>query len=182
MMGSAFIPRPLADAWRGTGLTGRLAVGLLFILAFTLLWERAGDVFGSAMPWPLTGLVAAAGWARLGLSIRPMATLVLLGFAFDAVTLAPFGVFPIVFLTTYAMLAFSGVVIGGEMDPLTGTLLPHIGIAAGVIVLWVFASMLAVGPAEVLPLLLVWILCSLLYLLFEGLFDLESAKTAATGS
>jgi len=178
---TSFIPSPLLDTWRRTALTGRLAVGVLAILAFTLLWDQLAGVFEPRVRWPLTGLVAAAGWARLGLSVRPMVVLVVIGFAFDAVSGAPFGVYPLVFLSTYALMATASLVMGGEMDPLTGAVLPYIGMAVGFFVLWVFASIIVSAPIDPLPLVWGWLASSALFLLFEGLFDLQSFKTTATG-
>jgi len=181
MTWSGLLPRAVTTTWRGTGLNGRLGTGIVALVLFTLAWDAMAGLVDLPVGWPVIGLVAAAGWARLGLSVRPMAVLMLLGFVFDGATLAPFGVFPVVFLTSYALLASAGLVMGGEMDPLTNTLLPFVGIGAGFAVLWGFASVLAAGPVELLPLLVDWAVCCLLYTLFEGLFDLESAKTAAKG-
>ncbi len=177
----AYLPQQLTDAWRGTGLNGRLGAGVLVLAVLTFLWDMAAGLVDLPVAWPVLGFVAAAGWARLGLSVRPMTVLMLLGLVADSVVLAPFGVFPLAYLTAYALLASAGLVMGGEADPLTGRLLPMIGMAAGLLVIWAFASVLTSGAAARLPLVFDWAACCLLYLAFEGVFDLESAKTAAKG-
>ncbi|MEM7766118.1 MAG: hypothetical protein AAF253_01360 [Pseudomonadota bacterium] len=181
MIWSNFLPRGVVEGWRVTGLNVRLGVGVASIVLFTILWDLLGNSVSLGVAWPITGLVAAVGWARLGLSVRPMVVLMLIGFAFDSVSLAPFGVHPLVFLSTYALLASIGLVIGGEMDPLTGSVLPYLGIATGVALLWIFASVIVSGPVEALPLLFAGGMTALFYLVFEGLFDLDSARTSAKG-
>ncbi|MEO1785910.1 MAG: hypothetical protein AAFR41_02690 [Pseudomonadota bacterium] len=180
MIWSSLFPNAVLQTWRRTGLTGRLATGLLAIIVFTLVWDALANMVDARIRWPLTGLAAAAGWARLGLSIRPMLVLMIVGFAFDSVSGAPFGVFPLVFLSTYAVLASTSLLLGSEMDPVTGSILPFLGMGFGVFVLWVFASVIASAPINPIPLLIAWVTSCVFYALFEGLFDLHSFKTSAT--
>lgn len=181
MIWSGVLPRALLDAWRRTGLTGRLGVGVAAIILFTLAWDQLAGAMDAAVRWPVTGLVAAVGWARVGILMRPMFVLFLLGLAFDSVSHAPFGVFPLVFLGTYALLASAGLMLGGEMDPLTGSVLPYLGLAAGFVMLWLFASVIVADLVDPLPLIFAWLTSSALYFLFEGLFDLDSFKASARG-
>lgn len=176
------LPRPVKDTWQRTGLTGRLGTGLVVIILLTLAWDQMSSAFNTRLPWPMLGLVAAVGWARIGLSIRPMLALLVLGLIIDSVSQAPFGVFPIVFLSTYWLLTMAGSVLGAEVDPVLGSVFPFVGLACGYLLLWISASVIVSAPVDVAPLLMGWVLSSIVYAVFEGVFDLDSLMIASRSS
>ncbi len=144
----------LSQAWERTGSGARLSVGVLVCVAVMLLGLRPVDVFGVAIPWPYASLWAAVGWARAGLSARPMLPLVILGLAQDVLLSAPLGCFVIVNLVTYGLHAGVMRLLGSERDPVAYRVLPPLTLAVGAAMVWIVASGVVTHPVRVAP--IVW--------------------------
>lgn len=170
-----------ARTWRRTGPNGRLVIGVLIVITIWWIGLDTVSVAGITVPWPLGLLVAAMGWARVGLSMRPMITLVVLSFLFDLSANAPFGSYAIVALATYGVHAAAESALDLENDPLAKSLLPFVSLLAGLMVLWVLASSSAGYVARLTPLLLTGIATALAYGALSHVFHLRARPGVRAG-
>lgn len=171
----------LRRSWRRTGPNGRLGTGLLVVLA---LWFAGLVYSGMALPeiaWPSVVLVAAVGWSRVGLALRPMVALVLLGLLQDLAHAAPLGSYVMVALCTYWFHAALERALDLDRDPMLATLAPFISLAAGIVMIWIIASSIAGHAAAVLPLILTGLTSALTYTLIHPLLDLQSRPGELAG-
>lgn len=163
----------LARWWRGRGGNTRLGVGILAVL---ILWWISLDtvvLFGVEVPWPIGLLVAAMGWARVGLSMRPMASLVALSVLFDLGVNAPIGSYLIVALVTYGVHAAAGSALDLEHDPFLNGILPFVSLVAGLFVLWILASASAGHATRLAPIVSAGLATAVAYSVLAPLFHLR---------
>ena len=167
--------------WSGLGPSLRLFVGFLIVglVGFFGLTEKS--LFGIALPWPHAALWAAVGWGMVGLSLRPMLALVLLGLFQDVAFVAPLGCFVLVNLAVYGMSAAIVDAIDPDTDPVLSWLVPIGLIGIGFIGLWIIASSVADHAVQVWPLLLAYLSTAGLYFFVSGLFRLGRAPGEAAG-
>ncbi len=164
---------PVAMQWQRTGPNARLLIGVIMIVSIMLIGQSPRFVFGIEIAWPYAALAGGIGWARVGLSIRPMLALALLGLLQDILSMAPLGCFMIVNLVTYGLHAGAADSLDTERDPVLGQLLPHVSLLAGFIAVWIIASGLADTAVPLLPLMLSWLTTSLVYILIQPILDLD---------
>lgn len=167
--------------WSQTGPTLRLVVGVCLIAVIGLVGLTEKTLFGVAVPWPHAALWGAVGWGAVGLSLRPMAALTLLGFAQDIAFVAPLGCFVLVNLSIYGLSAAVSESIDPETDPLISWLAPVALIAAGFFALWIIASSVADHAVQVWPLLLAYFSTAGLYFVVGGVFRLGRAPGEPAG-
>lgn len=162
-----------ARRWRATGPNWRLAAGAAVVFA---LWWTGLDtvvVAGIQIPWPIGLLVAAMGWARVGLSMRPMLALVALSILFDLGYNAPFGSYMIAALATYGVQAAAESALDLDYDPLMQGVLPFVSLFAGLVVLWILAGASAGHLAPFTPLALSGIATAIAFSVLAPVFHLR---------
>ncbi|MEM1152228.1 MAG: hypothetical protein AAGI03_17075 [Pseudomonadota bacterium] len=173
--------REIARRWRATGPNARLAVGIAIVV---LSWWVGLDTVvlaGIVVPWPIALLVAAMGWARVGLSMRPMLALVALSLLYDLGYNAPIGSYMIAALVTYGIQSAAESALDLDYDPLMQGALPFISLFAGILVLWVLASGSAGHLARVTPLLLSGVVTALAFSVLSPVFHLRRRPGALAG-
>jgi len=171
----------VAASWQRAGPTPRLLAGTLVVIAIGFAGLSPRSVMGVELAWPYGGLCAAIGWSRIGLSLRPMAMLVMLGLAQDISFNAPLGCFAIVNLMTYGVHAAASETLELERDLVMARLVSLAGLAFGFFVVWLIASALSGQAARVMPLLAAWVSSVLTYALIHPVFDLRSSSIAREG-
>lgn len=172
------------SAWSKTGPTARLTVGAVIIAMVGLFGLTEKSVFGVSIPWPHAALWGAVGWGMVGLSLRPMLVLVVLGFAQDIAFVAPLGCFVLVNLAIYGLSAAASDQVDIESDPLLVWLVPTALTTAGFGAVWIIASSVADHAVQMWPLFLSLLSTLGLYFLVSGLFRLGRApgETAGQGA
>ena len=165
-------------------MNGRVGLGLLIVLVVTYFEVRDWSLLGWDITWPIAALVAAVGWGRFNLAVRPTLAIIVLGLLYDAMSHAPFGTFPLIFLATYVLVrTVSQGIFGAErIDPVTEWVLPYLMLALGSLLVWVIASIVVSAPVDAVPLMGGWVTACVMYFCLEGLFDLKNAKTRALES
>jgi len=139
-------PSVIVRTWQRMGPSSRLAVGALLMVAVWWFGLRGASLFGIAPPWPMVTLCAAVGWGRVGLAIRPMLDLVVLGLLQDVSAAAPFGSYAIVGLATYGFHAAVGSAVDFDRDPILSSVRPFVSLGVGMALLWFVASNAAGYP------------------------------------
>lgn len=167
--------------WRSLGPTPRLVIGFLVICVVGIFGLTEKSLFGIAIPWPHAALWGAVGWGMVGLSLRPMLALTVLGFAQDVAFVAPLGCFVLVNLAIYGMSAALVNAIDPDTDPVLSWLAPVGLIGVGFFGLWIVASSVADHAVQVWPLLLSYLTTAGLYFFISGLFRLGRAPGEAAG-
>ncbi len=173
MMSRSGITQSLLMQWRMAGPNTRLVIGTTLISAIMLFGLTPRSLFGAELAWPYAALAGAVGWARVGLSIRPMLVLCALGLLQDLISMAPLGCFMMVNLVTYGLYAAMAGALDTAHDPVLARLLPYVSLLAGVIAVWLIASALADHAVSLLPLIGVWLTTSVFYLLTQPVFNLN---------
>ena len=171
----------VAASWQRAGPTPRLLAGALVVIAIGFVGLSPRSLLGIELAWPYAGLCAAIGWSRIGLSLRPMLVLVILGLAQDISFNAPLGSFTIVNLMTYGAHAAASETLELERDPVMGRFASLAGLAFGFLVVWLIASALSGEAVRVMPLLAAWISTVLIYTLIHPVFDLRPRSTGREG-
>lgn len=159
--------------WHMAGPNTRLVIGTILIVAIMLFGLTPRSIFEQELAWPYAALIGAVGWARVGLSIRPMLVLCALGLLQDLISMAPLGCFMMVNLMTYGLYAAMVGALDTEHDPVLARLLPFVSLLAGIISVWLIASALADHAVSLLPLIGVWLTTSVIYALLQPVFDLN---------
>jgi hypothetical protein len=167
------LARALLLHWRTTGPNSRLFLGASLIIIVMIMGLMPRALFGLDIAWPYGALAAAVGWARVGLSIRPMLVLCLIGFISDLAGMAPLGFFVMVNLITYGLHAFMIEALDTAHDPVLARLLPYVSLLAGLVTVWLVAYVLTSHAVSFLPLLGAWITTSLLYTIIQPVLDLN---------
>ncbi|MEM9738304.1 MAG: hypothetical protein AAF829_00410 [Pseudomonadota bacterium] len=171
----------LALWWRGTGPNTRLALGIGAVVLLWWLGLGRIEVAGVLLPWPVGLLLAAMGWARVGLAMRPMLALVSLSILFDLGSNAPIGSYMIVALITYGVHAAAESALDLEHDPLMRSMLPFVSLFAGLMVLWVLASASTGQLARLSSLVFSGMATALAFGLLAPLFHLRIRPGARVG-
>lgn len=171
----------LASNWRETRATARLVIGAGFVCLVGLVGMTPHRLFGLELVWPYAAMWAALGWARSGISLRPMLALSLLGLAQDVASEAPLGSLVIVNLATYGAHALALDTLEVQRDRVLERVLPPFSLMVGFFTLWVVASSVADHAVRVWPLVLAWGVTALSYGLVHPLFRLTSASGVPRG-
>ncbi|MEO0817210.1 MAG: hypothetical protein AAFX86_07855 [Pseudomonadota bacterium] len=171
----------LARFWDRTGPTARLGYGMIIVVALWWIGLDTVVVAGVQIPWPIGLLVAAMGWARVGLAMRPMLALIALSLLFDLGANAPFGSYMIVALTTYGVHAAAESALDLEHDPVLQGVLPFLSLFAGLLVLWTLASVGAGHFARLAPLVLTGFATALVFGALAPVFHLRMRPGALAG-
>ena len=172
---------PLLRFWQRSGPTSRLLIGTLIAVLIWWIGLRGVSLFGFEPAWPLVLLCAAVGWGRVGLAVRPMAALVILGLLQDVSATAPFGSYAIVALVTYGFHAAVGSALDFDRDPILSSVRPFISLAVGFALLWFMASNSAGHAVAGWPLFATGLTTAIAYGLLRGLFDLGERPVSAGG-
>lgn len=158
--------------WTQSGPNTRLAIGALLIATVGLFGLRPVSLFGVLLAWPHAALWGAAGWGRVGLSLRPMLVLIALGMAQDVAFNAPIGSFVMVNLAVYGASAFLSDQLDVEGDPALFWAVPAMLIGLGFLALWVISSSVADHAVRLSPLMLDLAVTLGLFYVLRGLFNL----------
>lgn len=161
-------------SWNRTGPTSRLIVGFVLIGLVGYFGLTPKTLFGAQLIWPYAALWGAVGWASVGLSMRPMLLLCVLGVAQDVSFDGPIAVFWLVNLATYGVAAMLSETFDVEADPLMGVIVAAIAMGVGFLLLWVLASGTADHVVRLWPLMQAWALTLLTFLPVAALFRLGS--------
>jgi len=94
--------------WSRVSPSSRMWFGFLLIAVVGLLGQTPKSIFSVQIIWPYAALWGAVGWASVGLSLRPMLLLCVLGVAQDISFEGPIAVFWIMNLATYGVAALYG--------------------------------------------------------------------------
>ncbi len=162
----------IAGIWEETGPTSRFLIGTLIIAAIGLIGLTPKTLFGTQLVWPYATFVAAIGWGRSGLGFRPMAVLVLFGFAQDVSAYAPLGCFGFINLAAYGGSALVARAFDRDRAPLITTLAPVLLYAIAFLLVWMFASFSGNHIVQIAPLLNVFVVTYILHILIAPVFDL----------
>lgn len=165
--------------WRRTGQSQRLVIGTALVLGIWLGGLTPRSLAGIDIAWPYAFLCAAVGWSRIGVSIRPMLVLVLLGLLQDLFMTAPLGAHTIVALATYGAHAAAGNMLDLDNDPLVARLLPFGSLGLGLALVWLLATVSAGHAVSLAPLILAGVTTVLLYLVIEPVLDLRVRSSAS---
>ncbi|MEM1105850.1 MAG: hypothetical protein AAGH87_05620 [Pseudomonadota bacterium] len=171
----------VARWWRARTAPARLGFGTLLVVLFWAADLGQLSVLGFDVPWPIGLLLAAMGWARVGLAMRPMATLVGLSFLFDLGANAPFGSYMLVALSTYGVHAAAEAALDLDYDPLLKTLLPFVSLCVGLLALWGLASVATGHIVQLTPLVISGGATALAYAALAPVFHLRGRPGAALG-
>lgn len=168
--------------WSEAGPTSRLVVGTLLVAVIGLIGLTPKSVFGTELTWPYAALVAACGWGRSGLGFRPMAILVLLGFAQDVSAYAPLGCFGFINLSAFGLSALVHRSFDRERAPVITTLSPIIIYALAFSLVWLFASFNGNHMVQLTPLVQTFVITYILHIIFAPVFDLGRPAGRLSGN
>lgn len=162
----------IARIWEETGPTSRFLIGTLLLAAIGLIGLTPKSLLGTELIWPYATLVAAVGWGRSGLGFRPMAVLILFGFAQDVSAYAPLGCFGFINLATYGGSALIARAFDRDRSPLITTVAPVLLYLIAFLLVWLFASFSGNHMVQVSPLMNVFVVTYILHILVAPVFDL----------
>lgn len=169
-MASYALPR--TSLWSRTGPTGRLLFGAFLISTIGLWGLRPYTLFGMVIAWPHAALWGAVGWGRVGLSLRPMALLIVFGLIQDVTFNAPLGCFVVVNLAVYGLSASAANTLGLDRSRAISTIVSGGLFLTGFAVLWLLASSFADHAVRVSPIIASLAVTTLSYFLVQEIFDL----------
>jgi len=169
-------------AWSKVSPTYRMLFGFFLVAIIGLLGQTPKAIFGLQVIWPHAALWAAVGWASVGLSVRPMLLLCVLGIAQDISFEGPIAVFWIVNFGTYGVAALLAETFDVEADPVQALMVAGVSMAIGFIILWILASGTANHGIRVLPRLQEWLFTLILFLPLAPLFRLGGHPGERIGS
>ena len=160
--------------WSKVSPTYRMLIGFAVIAAIGLIGQTPKSIFGIQIVWPHAALWAAVGWASVGMSVRPMILLCLLGLAQDVSFNGPLAVFWIVNLSAYGVAVWASKNFDADKDPVQALLVAAVSMAAAFFVLWILASATANHAVRIIPRFQEWLITLLLFLPIAPLFRLGS--------
>ncbi len=158
-----------SSAWGRTHPNTRLMAGAALITLVGLFGLTPKSVFGIELVWPFAALWGAAGWASVGLSIRPMLLLCVYGLFQDMSFVSPFGSFMLVNLVTYGAASLVSETLDVETDPVKAVLVAAFAMGVGFTLMWVMAG---ARIDYVASLLLAYIVTLILFVPVAPLFRL----------
>lgn len=158
--------------WSKVSPTYRMLIGFFLVGVVGLIGQTPKSIFGIELIWPYAALWASVGWASVGLSVRPMLLLCLLGIFQDISFDGPIAVFWIVNLSAYGMAAWFGEIFDVETDPVQALMVAAVAMATGFFVLWLLASGTADHAVRIFPRVQEGILTLLVFLPIAPLFRL----------
>lgn len=159
--------------WRRTGPNTRLALGTALVVVIWLVGLTPRSLAGMDVAWPYAFLCAAVGWSRIGVSVRPMLVLVLLGLLQDLFVSAPLGAHTIVALATYGAHSAGANMLDLDNDPMAARLLPFASLGLGVALIWLLATLASGHAVSLAPLVASGLSTVLFYLVMAPVLDLR---------
>ncbi|MEQ8558796.1 MAG: hypothetical protein RIB03_10815 [Henriciella sp.] len=172
----------LGRIWGETGPTSRLIAGTALVLAIGLVGLTPKSIFGTELTWPYAALIAAVGWGRSGLALRPMVILMLFGVAQDVSAYAPLGCFGFINLTAFGLSALVHRSFDRERAPVITTLAPIVIYAFAFALVWLFASFNSNHIVQLTPLIQAYVVTYVLHMIVAPVFDLGRRAAVLTGS
>ncbi|MEL6323607.1 MAG: hypothetical protein AAGJ29_04780 [Pseudomonadota bacterium] len=160
------------STWERTGPNTRLMVGATIISFVGLLGLTPNRFLSIELIWPYAALWGAAGWATVGLALRPMFILAIFGVAQDVVLQAPIGTYLLVNLATYGIVAAFSDSLDIINEPANALAVSALAMAGGMVIVWIVASSRADQAMRITPLLGIYLTTLLLFVPFSGLFRL----------
>lgn len=158
--------------WSKVPPTYRMLIGFAVIAAIGLIGQTPKSIFGFQIVWPHAALWAAVGWASVGMSLRPMLLLCVLGLAQDVSFNGPLAVFWLVNLSAYGSAAWLSGTFDVENDPIQRLMVASVSMAVAFLTLWLLASATANHAVRFLPRIQEWLVTLLLFLPIAPLFSL----------
>ena len=158
--------------WSKIPPTYRMLIGFALIAFVGLMGQTPKSIFGIQIIWPHAALWAAVGWASVGLSLRPMLLLCLLGLAQDVSFNGPLAVFWLVNLSAYGVAAWLSETLDADKDPVQALAVAAVAMTVAFLVLWLLASGTANHAVRFIPRLQEWLVTLLLFLPIAPLFRL----------
>ena len=171
----------LLKLWSEAGESSRLAAGTLLVVVIGLIGLTPKSVFGAELTWPYAAMVAACCWGRSGLAFRPMAVLLLLGFAQDVSAYAPLGCFGFINLTMLGLSTLVHRSFDRERAPGITTLSPILIYAVGFFLVWLFASFNSNHIVQATPLVQAYVVTYIFHIITAPAFDLGRRAGPLTG-
>ncbi|MAN74597.1 MAG: hypothetical protein CME84_10980 [Henriciella sp.] len=171
----------IARIWAETGPTSRFLIGTLIVAAIGLVGLTPKTLFNTELVWPYATFVAAVGWGRSGLGLRPMAVLILFGFAQDVSAYAPLGCFGFINLATFGASSAIARAFDRDRNPLISTIAPVVLYAVAFLLVWLFASFSGNHLVQLAPLVNVFVVTYILHILIAPVFDLGRMVGPLTG-
>ena len=168
--------------WSNVQPTYRMLIGFGIIAIVGLLGQTPKYVFGIQIIWPHAALWAAAGWASVGMSMRPMLLLCVLGLAQDVSFSGPLAVFWIVNLSVYGAAAWMSQNFDIDKDPVQALMVASVSMAIGFVVLWLLASATANHAVRFAPRIVEWFVTLVLFLPLAPFFRLGGRPGARLGA
>ncbi|WP_084397774.1 hypothetical protein [Henriciella aquimarina] len=168
--------------WSEAGPTSRMIAGTLIVVTIGLIGLTPKTLFNTELVWPYAALVAAIGWGRSGLAFRPMAVLVLFGFAQDVSAYAPLGCFGFINLSAFGLSALVHRSFDRERSPVITSIAPIFIYAAAFSLVWLFASFNSNHLVQAEPLIKAYAVTYILHIIAAPAFDLGRRVGPLTGS
>ncbi len=182
MVGRDATGRRRKTLWSQTGPSGRLAFGAAVISVVSLIGLTPRSLLGVEIPWPYAALWGAIGWARVGLSIRPILILSIFGVMQDIITNAPMGVFATINLTVYGLSALIARHTDGMKDAAVAVLAPAVLLLLAFMAVWSFASLTGGRSVPAGPIFTVMLVTGGIYALTAEIFNLGRRPGEAPGA
>lgn len=160
------------SAWSQITPSYRLLFGFCFICIIGLMGQTPKSIFDIQIIWPHAALWAAVGWASVGLAVRPMLLLCVLGIAQDISFDGPIAVFWIVNLIAYGIAVWLNELFDVEKDPVKALMVAGVAMGGGFVALWLLASGTADHGVRIFPRVQEWLLTLILFVPLAPMFRL----------
>lgn len=164
----------LLRSWRRTNPVTRMIIGAALVGIIWFMGLTPWRVAGVDLPWPILLLVAAVGWSRVGLFMRPVFVLIGLSLLYDISSAAPLGSYMIVALSAYGVQVLAQSALDMDNGAVLETAIPFLSMAVGIVVLWILASASAGYPMRILPFMTAGLATALAYVLLAPMFNLRA--------
>ncbi|MGB3624346.1 MAG: hypothetical protein WA989_00860 [Henriciella sp.] len=172
----------IARFWGEAGPTSRLVIGTVLVVIIGLAGLNPQTLFGNELVWPYASLVAAIGWGRSGLALRPMAILVILGVAQDVSAYAPLGCFGFINLSVFGLSAGISRTFDRERAPIITIIAPVVLYSFAFSLVWLLASFASGHVVQMSPLISAFVVTYFLHMLVAPVFNLGRRIAPLTGS
>ena len=161
-------------SWSRSNPISRLVIGAILVVIVWFVGLTPWAIGGFELPWPILLLVAAVGWSRIGLFMRPVFALVLLSLLYDIAAAAPLGSYMIVALSAYGVQVLAQSALDTEQGAVMETAIPFLALATGMAILWVIASASSGYPMRILPFLTSGLATAIAYMVLAPAFNLRA--------